>query len=594
MTLPLDPDDPWGATRRARMEQVISGERSVYNDYFARLSRWLVEVRRAVITDVRVDPTGVFRFVPQWLREMTDFTATTLLELVGEAYRTIYGPGYRYSQKPFVVEYLGQARNRLVNTPNEVYDVVVGQVTQGAIVGESLPKIAARVELALDANAVPTWQDRAMTVARTETGGALNAGRTAAFQQVADDLGEPFEQLWLATADTRTRPTHRAADLQRVPVGGLFVVGESRLRFPGDPTGPAKEVINCVPGDTLVSFPGLRAVTRRRYEGDLVKLSFATGEQLSATPNHPILRADGVWTPAALLNEGDHCIRALGRGVDPGTPDKDGGPAEISKVYRAAQVAGNAERVGGVPPDFHGDGADGEVEIVAIDGGLGLHREAASDEEVEQFGLALADLARSPRGPHNCSLAGGGLAHSEGGNIDGGAVGGDDAHAPPCVRAQPSGTDPVCLSVVAQLNACFPQAAGHAVPIEADAAGDRGDALSPRIACGDADNVDFDSVGNRLLVGAHGHPRVPQAAIEGRQGDARLACEGHAALPGFISLTQIVKVERVAFTGHVYNLDTGAGWYGADSVIVRNCRCTTLLVAPGESVDLSNRQFEDL
>lgn len=255
MTLPLDPDDPWALTRAARMDQIISGERSVYDDYFARLSRWLVEVRRGVITEARIDPTGVFRFVPQWLREMTDFAATTLLELVGAAYRTIYGPNYSYSQRPFVVAYLGEARNRLVRTPDEVYDVIVGQIAQGATAGESLPQMKARIDLALDAAQAPQWADRAMTVARTETGGALNAGRHAAFQQVADDLDEPFDQMWLATADARTRPTHRAADLQRVPLGSRFVVGQSRLLFPGDPSGPAKEVINCR-CTTLLVEPG--------------------------------------------------------------------------------------------------------------------------------------------------------------------------------------------------------------------------------------------------------------------------------------------------------------------------------------------------
>ena len=51
--------------------------------------------------------------------------------------------------------------------------------------------------------------------------------------------------FWLATSDSRTRPTHRAAEGQRVPVGQPFIVGGAELRFPGDPSGPPQEVIQC-------------------------------------------------------------------------------------------------------------------------------------------------------------------------------------------------------------------------------------------------------------------------------------------------------------------------------------------------------------
>lgn len=266
MTLPLDPDDPYAGLRQARMNQIMLAERSVYDDYFARLARWLVEVRRGVLANVRPDPEGIFRFVPRWLREMTDFTMTTLLELVGAAYSTIYGPNYRYSQKPFVVNYLGDARNRLVRLPDEVYDEMVGQIAQGAMAGEGIPDIAARVDNLLTVTDNERWTNRATTVARTESGAALNAGRTAAFRQVADDLEQPFEQLWLATADARTRPTHRAADLQRIGLGGLFVVGESQLRFPGDPSGPAREVINCRCTTLLVEPGEVVDLSNRQFE----------------------------------------------------------------------------------------------------------------------------------------------------------------------------------------------------------------------------------------------------------------------------------------------------------------------------------------
>jgi uncharacterized protein with gpF-like domain len=51
--------------------------------------------------------------------------------------------------------------------------------------------------------------------------------------------------MWLSTVDSRTRPTHVAADQQRTLLTSPFIVGGAQLLFPGDPTGPADEVIQC-------------------------------------------------------------------------------------------------------------------------------------------------------------------------------------------------------------------------------------------------------------------------------------------------------------------------------------------------------------
>lgn len=261
-----DGTDPWLPARLANNELVISGEKSIYDAYFAKLARWLTEVRRGVITPYRVDPANLWRYVPQWLREMTDLVHNQIAEVVGLAYRSIFGSYYRYDHRPFVVQYLAEVQNRLVRTPDEVYDVIVGQIAEGAMQGESIQALAARVNLALDAEQAPNWSNRAVTVARTETISAFNAGRSGAFYQVAQDLERPFEEMWLATADSKTRPTHREADLQRVPVGQLFVVGASRLRRPGDPQGPAKEVINCRCTTLLVEPGEMVDLSNRQFE----------------------------------------------------------------------------------------------------------------------------------------------------------------------------------------------------------------------------------------------------------------------------------------------------------------------------------------
>lgn len=96
-----------------------------------------------------------------------------------------------------------------------------------------------RARLQLD-NEQSYWQTRAQRIARTESTGAYNAAGLAALA----DEGEA-EKVWIATEDSRTRPSHAAADRQVVPLTQPFEVGTSALLMPGDPAGPAHETVNC-------------------------------------------------------------------------------------------------------------------------------------------------------------------------------------------------------------------------------------------------------------------------------------------------------------------------------------------------------------
>jgi uncharacterized protein with gpF-like domain len=147
---------------------------------------------------------------------------------------------------PNIVDYLQSARNRLRNFPNELYALIQRLVARGLDRGNSVQDVAEEIRKVLQATGNDTYRNRAITVARTETIGATNAGSFAAAQALADVTGDPApEKIWLATDDTRTRPTHNLADGQRVPLMQPFIVGGFPLQFPGDPSGPPGEVINC-------------------------------------------------------------------------------------------------------------------------------------------------------------------------------------------------------------------------------------------------------------------------------------------------------------------------------------------------------------
>lgn len=250
-----DGSDPWMPQRLQAQAQVAVGERTIYDDYYARLAAWLAFAGQATLAGVVPSPDAILSAAPRWVQSMTDFVHTSIAEMVGKAYVRVFGPGYRYDNRPYVVDYLARALNRLVDVPEQAYTLVISQIAEGAMAGESISKIADRVRESFDVSGTPYWRNRPSVVARTETVGALNAGRQGAFTEVAFDLGEPFEKGWLATmagpSAQRTRPTHRAADIgtpitgQRVPLDRPFMVGGFPGMFPGAPELPPEESIQC-------------------------------------------------------------------------------------------------------------------------------------------------------------------------------------------------------------------------------------------------------------------------------------------------------------------------------------------------------------
>lgn len=80
---------------------------------------------------------------------------------------------------------------------------------------------------------------QAETVARTMVTRAANRAAVAAARQT----GVVEQKRWVATLDHRTRPAHREADGQTVPLDDLFDVGGELIPSPG--TGSAVNAVRC-------------------------------------------------------------------------------------------------------------------------------------------------------------------------------------------------------------------------------------------------------------------------------------------------------------------------------------------------------------
>lgn len=261
--------DPWLPARLDARLEAASTERDIRAAVWAALSEWLVALERRLLrSGASIDLTAVWSLEPRW-RELVELIVRgEVFKAVSLAFRKIFGPGYPVDQRPAVTRYLTEVHNRLVRVPDEVYDLVAGEVAAGANLGEGIPKIRDRVDDVLSTTKSERWPNRATVIARTETIGALNFGRTEAFLTIAEeDTDTDYERIWLSTDDRRTRETHDLADGQRVPLTSPFIVGGFPLAFPGDPTGPPQEVIQCRCTPLLVEKGESVDLSNRQFKG---------------------------------------------------------------------------------------------------------------------------------------------------------------------------------------------------------------------------------------------------------------------------------------------------------------------------------------
>lgn len=239
------PDEPDAARMRANA-LIREGEQRIGRSWFRALTRWMDRTRPEVVTADGVQAQNVAQNRAFWGQLMESEVIPEAASLYRRVRNRITQQADTSVTDPDAAQYLNEVGNRLVRLPDEVYSLIVRELEAGHALGESIPDLSARVSTVLTATGSEYWPSRARTVARTETLAAVNAGAYAGAQRDAAERGDPAPfKVWLATEDTRTRPTHNEADGQRTLLTSPFRVGGAQLRFPGDPRGPAQEVINC-------------------------------------------------------------------------------------------------------------------------------------------------------------------------------------------------------------------------------------------------------------------------------------------------------------------------------------------------------------
>lgn len=207
----------------------------------AALVRWLARVARRVMFPWQQwgqapDAAGVHAEDEFWRREVD-----TLVEWLGT--HAVGGHGFTTSGE--VRRHLDTVRNLLVRIPDEIFQDIRRELIQGNNEGDSTKAIADKVDRILRVTGSENWPNRAQVIAVTEVNGALNAGWFGGAVAQQTQLGQSLSKKWIATHDLHTRPDHRQADGQTVGLLSPFIVGKSALLYPGDKSGPPKDIVNC-------------------------------------------------------------------------------------------------------------------------------------------------------------------------------------------------------------------------------------------------------------------------------------------------------------------------------------------------------------
>lgn len=373
--------------------------------------------------------------------------------------------------------------------------------------------ILRKTQVSLGSSALKTW--------RRDVAGEALANRT----------------LWFYGGSAEEPAQYRFANGSTILVGGM-----------DKPTKIMSTEYDCVVGDTLVDSPSpVERAYGRPYSGELVTITTARGNELTGTPNHPVLTDQG-WVGLGSLREGDHVISRVRREPLTAHPDPQitDQPTPIREVASALALAGGghaqAERVETVPMDFHGDGSYGYVDVVTAARLLDDTYHATLGEPVPHDQRGRTHLEQSAL-----------MSNRTGVELPPG--GAPSLVARPLFAPEPAHPLAVGVGSAPGLVSALPGGSEICLPLRVNP--------HPGLPIGER-------VGGRLPRDAAGGHLTFQPRNSDADRERRVA---ESALSGEVAPDRIVKI-GVTDAGrgrHVYNLQTVDSWYYANEIVSHNC-----------------------
>ena len=418
---------------------------------------------------------------------------------------------------------------------------------------------------------------------------AVAAGNRRAQSIVATDLqlAKTRAAGWVMQSDKRV------VGYRRVLVGahscGMCIVASS-VRYhksnlmpihPGCVVGstPVSNVVSTL-GNPTLGVNVIKAATRRSYTGKLIIITTALGNQVTITPNHPVLTDKG-WIPADRVTKGHRLVQSsINQRAISGSPQENQTPALIKDVWRSASVFGFVS-VPLATQDFHGDGSDGEVNIVYTDGNFS----SVLDRVVIQPSSELSFMSRHGSGISFPGLGSFAPFFPSSGPTGGGQVSRTSLRSS-LFGGHLCSTHQASVRSAAMRDAGLFERSSDSATLHTVLRGESQLGKSLGVLVGD-------DVVRQLSPSSSPRRFDPAAAEFSGQGLGVYVNLGRSLLDrlaGQVSLDCVISVSSTDVTAcHVYNLHTDEGWYSAGGLVVSNCDCAIAPILgygdPGRTID---------
>lgn len=401
---------------------------------------------------------------------------------------------------------------------------------------------------------------RSELIAQVETGIAASKGDFLNAQMTNLDL----VKMWSSAKDEKVRESHQidgeTADMQETFSNGLM--------YPLDENGPIEEIANCFIGETNIESPDASALFRQWYDGEIITIKTASGIKLTGTPNHPIATIFG-WKPLGLLNERDYVISGRFDQVGLALIDPHGNqmPSGLQDFYAAATTFNKGQRIRNRNVNFHGDRGTGDVDYISLDWMLRDGGDAADTEPANHVQFASADLAFTQRSGSDEMLT-----------VSSNGVVGGLGQRRPLLGSRLLHSQQHALASITGLKSARKQSSNNNTAIGSKFPSNRLNRLAIVEPAHNVVAVKDGSISRPL--------QFPFSETLGNQRHAtsELVCALLKRQSVLAGADQVLSVKRSDFSGHVYTLQTQRGYYIANGIITRNCRCCALYV-PVDEVD---------
>jgi hypothetical protein len=138
----------------------------------------------------------------------------------------------------------GQKISTITSTSKDkILGIIQDLITEGELQGWGVDRITSELYRNVGKNLRGNGYARAKAIAQTEM---ISASNRAA-EMAAESTGYQYKKFWSTSGLPGIRPTHIDAENYSNEVNGLMPnqVFPNGLLYPGDPSGPPEEVINC-------------------------------------------------------------------------------------------------------------------------------------------------------------------------------------------------------------------------------------------------------------------------------------------------------------------------------------------------------------